>query len=334
MIRLFHANRPAMPADAATDAATQPAAPDELRAAIWIDLDCPTEAERANVEATLSISLPTADDLREIEASSRVYREDGALYMTAQLVSGMDSGSPVSRPVGFVISPAGQLITIRHATPRAFQTAITLATRAPIATTGQGALLRLLDLIVDRLADVLEQLGLGIDETGASIFGEQSAASRSLTVKAQHQLLREIGKNQYALNKVHESLQTLSRVISFLTVADAESGKSGRAVRETLKSLSRDISSLTESSTFAMQNVAFLLDAAVGRISIEQNVIMKILSMASIMLMPPTLIAGIYGMNFHFMPELQQPLAYPVAVLIMLLSAWLPLWYCRRKGWL
>lgn len=289
----------------------------------------------ALVERALGIGLPTAADMHEIEASSRVYRDNGASYMTAVLVAGMESGAPVSTPVGFVLAPAGQLVTIRLATPKSFVTAMQQAAKASLGASGRAVLLHLLDLVVDRAADVLEMLGARIDETSGSIFGRtEPDGQKRLSPQALQDLLRTIGNSQYALNKVHDSLQTLSRVISFLTATEADNGKPSRADRDTLRSLARDVASLTENSTYLMQNIFFLLDAAVGRISIEQNVIIKILSFASIVLMPPTLIAGIYGMNFDFMPELHHRIGYPAALVAMLLSAILPLWYCRRKGWL
>lgn len=329
MLYLHHGDRPSR---------VEPLAglPDRgaIASAVWIDLDQPGGDEVALVEAALGIELPTAEDLYEIEASSRAYRDNGASYMTAVVVAGMDSGTPVSAPIGFVLAPAGQLVTLRLTSPKAFQTARQLATRAPVGPSGRAVMLRLLDLIVDRAADVLEMLGARIDETSAAIFGRADPPDRRLSPQALQNLLHAIGNNQYALNKVHESLQTLSRVVSFLTATMAENGKPDRGDRDALRSLARDIASLTENSTYLMQNVFFLLDAAVGRISIEQNVIIKILSFASIVLMPPTLIAGVYGMNFAVMPELHHRFGYPAALFLMLLSALLPLWYCRRKGWL
>ncbi len=301
---------------------------------MWIDLFEPAGEDVALVERALGIELPTAEDLNEIEASSRVYRENGACYMTAVVVAGMDSGAPVSAPIGFVLAPGGQLVTLRWVTPKSFVTALQQAARASPGANGRAVMLHLLDLIVDRAADVLETLGLRIDEASARVFGRHDPPDHRLSPLALQNLLHSIGNNQYALNKVHDSLQTLSRVVSFLTASLGENGKPERLERDMLRSLASDIASLTENNSYLMQNVFFLLDAAVGRISIEQNVIIKILSFASIVLMPPTLIAGIYGMNFDFMPELHHRLGYPGALILMLVSALLPLWYCRRKGWL
>ena len=331
MLRLYAPDTPSLPDDTAPlpDAAA-------IQAAVWIDLDCPTPDEVLAVEQALGIDLPTPEDMVEIEASSRVYREGEALFMTVLLLAGMDKGMPKSGPVCFALAPAGQLVTVRLVRPKSFDMAHEMSAKRPLGDSGRAVLLALLDMIVDRVADVLEMLGGRIDDTGAEIFGRGAAAvNMHLSPLALQVLLRQIGDSQFALNKVHESLQTLQRLPGYLSVAEGEAGvKPARGERELLKSLSRDIASLIENSSFMMQNLFFLLDAAVGRISIEQNVIVKILSFASIVLMPPTLIAGIYGMNFEHMPELRQPWAYPLVLVVMLLSAVLPLVYCRRKGWL
>ena len=235
MLYLHHGDRPSR---------VEPLAglPDRgaIASAVWIDLDQPGGDEVALVEAALGIELPTAEDLYEIEASSRAYRDNGASYMTAVVVAGMDSGTPVSAPIGFVLAPAGQLVTLRLTSPKAFQTARQLATRAPVGPSGRAVMLRLLDLIVDRAADVLEMLGARIDETSAAIFGRADPPDRRLSPRALQNLLHAIGNNQYALNKVHESLQTLSRVVSFLTATMAENGKPDRGDRDALRSLVKD----------------------------------------------------------------------------------------------
>jgi magnesium transporter len=143
------------------------------------------------------------------------------------------------------------------------------------------------------------------------------------------------------LNKVHDSLVTLQRAAGFLSIGH-EAGDDGttalhrpdKLVRESLKSLLRDIMSLSENSGYLTQNVGFLLDAALGRISIEQNAIVKIFSVAAVIFLPPTLVASIYGMNFRFMPELEWAAGYPMALGMMVLSAVLPYLYFKKRGWL
>lgn len=308
-----------------------------LQQAVWIDLESPTPEEIALVEAALGINVPTSKDMLEIEASSRIHREDGISYMTALLVAGMELGAPKARPVSFILTAAGNLVTVRDFAPLAFRTARETIARQPPAGSGLAILFWLLDLIIDRTADILELMSEEVDQTSGVIFSHgQHRQAHRLSPLALESLLRRIGTIQFTVNKAHESLQTLGRVATFLSIAGngAEAMRRDRASRDTLKSISRDISSLTENATYLTQNVFFLLDAAVGRISIEQNLIIKILSVASVVFLPPTLVASIYGMNFAHMPELSSPIAYPLAIAVMLMSAILPFLWFRWKGWL
>lgn len=336
MISLYNSDRPA-----ATVAAGEYRLPsaEELRAAVWIDLSSPLEEETALVENALGVELPGSDDMSEIEASSRVYREDGADFMTALLVVGMDRNDPAAVPVSFILTAGGQLVTVRYCDPNSFRTAATHAMRQPLGTTGFAVLLKLLDLIVDRTADILEYMGAEIDRTSRTIFGRNDTDERRMSPADLQDILRVIGQIQFTVNKAHDSLQTLTRIATFLSTPTdngngTSSGRGDKMLRDSLKSIVRDIASLTENSNYQMQNVYFLLDAAVGRISIEQNVIVKILSIASVVLMPPTLIASMYGMNFAHMPELESEIGYPLILTLMVASAILPYLYFRRKGWL
>jgi magnesium transporter len=334
MIRLFATGAPAEPQTIRALTAA------EAAHALWIDLEAPDADERAAVEAVLGFDLPSRSDMVEIEASSRVYRERGASYMTAVLAVGFDGGGePAAEPVSFILKPGGPLVTVRYCDPHAFRSARERAAREGLGgTDAPHVLLLLIDLIIDRTADILEQMAARIDETARSIFGIDALAQRQrLSPEALESLLRDIGRIQFAINKVHDSLQTLSRITSFLNIAAANGAPAlvaNRENREALRWAGRDITSLTENATFLMQNIFFLLDAAVGRISIEQNVIIKILSVFSVIFMPPTLIAGVYGMNFSHMPELASPYGYAGALVAMAAAAILPYWWFRRNGWL
>jgi len=336
VLRLYHADGRVVDAGDTVPGRAQ------LAECAWIDLSTPAPEQIAAVEDVFGIDLPDTAEMGEIEASSRVYRDGDASYMTALLVAGFErSDVPIETPVTFVLTKGGQLVTIRYSDPLAFRTAAGESGRRPPNAGGLTLLLYLLDLIVDRTADILEHLNAGIDRISHRIFGRDEARpDRRLSPGALQEILRQIGHVQFTVNKVHASLQTLSRIIIFLNVTGtgnvvaADRKTIPRGDRDALKSLGRDISGLTENAIYVMQNVFFLLDAAVGRISIEQNIIIKLLSVASVTLLPPTLIAGIYGMNFAHMPELAQPWGYPLALLLMLMAAILPLFWLRRKGWL
>jgi magnesium transporter len=313
---------------------------DAIRGAVWVDLSFPVEAEREAVEAALGIELPTKADMTEIEASSRVYRDGPAQVMNVLLVVGVDSGEPAAVPVSLIMTPR-QLVTVRYSDPHAFRSLDLSCTKAPPGASPQHLVIRLADNIVDRTADILERAGAEIDSLSAQIFGRDRPKSMRLSTNDLQVILRRIGNAQFLLNKVHDSLVTMQRAASFLAIGH-EAGEDGtpslqrpdKLTRESLKSIMRDITSLSENTGYMTQHVSFLLDAALGRITVEQTAIVKIFSVLAVVFLPPTLVASIYGMNFEHMPELAWPFGYPMALLMMLLSAILPYAYFKHKGWL
>lgn len=300
--------------------------------AIWIDMVSPTSAEEKFVEHAIGIGVPTRDEMVEIEPSSRLYRDAGALFLTANLVTGADSGDPSSTAVSFVLT-ATKLVTVRYGEAKVFDRFCAHAVRAPaLCENATLVLVNLLDAIVDRLADVLENVGDEMDNISKSTFrrGKNDRQQRMTNVALQV-LLARIGHAQNILSKSRDSAVSLSRLISFLSFAIK---KDARGSSERLKSLSRDLASLTDQTTYLGNNITFLLDAALGLINIEQNAIIKIFSVAAVIFMPPTLVASIYGMNFHFMPELDWHYGYPGAIGLMIVSAILPYSFFKSRGWL
>lgn len=298
--------------------------------AVWIDLLNPTRAEELFIEQNLGLQLPTREDMVEIEPSSRVYEEDGALYLTANLVVQADT-EPTSTPVAFVLTPT-HLVTVRYADPKSFMAFGAHVERNPaLCADANSALVFLLEAIVDRLADVLEGVSTEIDNIGKATFRRSSAKARQrMTNEALRVLLGRIGQAQDLVSKSRESAVSLARVVSFLSFSIKKDGNA----REHLKSMQRDLSSLTDHATYLGGTATFLLDAALGLISIEQNAIIKIFSVAAVIFLPPTLVASIYGMNFEFMPELGWHFGYPFAIGAMIVSAIVPYLFFRARGWL
>ncbi len=343
MLRLHAPDRCTSPLPA-TDVATNgnvleplPTA-DEIQSAVWVDLIFPTPLETSAVEEALGLDLPTKADMLEIEASSRVYRERHAQVMNLLMVVGVDSGTPAAVPVSLILT-SSQLVTVRYADPQAFRTLDVSCTRTVPGASAQMLLMRLMENIVDRTADILEKMGGEIDSVASLVFGLDRPKTLRLSTGDLQMILRRIGSTQHVLNKVHESLVTQPRAVNFLSVGHSEAEapsrtKPDKLLRETMKSLTRDIQSLSENSNYLTQNVGFLLDAALGRISIEQNAIVKIFSVAAVIFLPPTLVASIYGMNFVHMPELDETYGYPLALMMMVLSAVLPYLWFKKKGWL
>ncbi len=312
---------------------------EDIRQAVWIDLSSPLAFEVEAVEAALQLELPTRTDMVKIEASSRVYRENGASFMTVLIVVGLDSGEPSNVPVCFILTAANQLVTLRFSEPLSLRTYANSCTKRPPDSSALLVMVRILELIIDRTADILERMGSEIDQVSGLVFGRGTPSDKRLSPTDLTGLLRRIGQIQFVVNKVHDSLLTLSRVVTLLNIP-SQAGVSPAKVeedklsREGLKSLVRDIHSLTENSSYLTTNVAFLLDAALGRISIEQNVIIKIFSIAAVVFLPPTVVGTIYGMNFEIMPELSWDFGYPLALLAMVISGILPYLYFKNRGWL
>jgi magnesium transporter len=298
---------------------------------VWIDLLHPTRDEELRVEKYLGLEVPTREDMLEIEASSRVYREGDALFMTAILLANTDSDTPEATPVSFIFN-GKCLVTIRYSEPRSVQAFLTRAQRtAGDYGSGEAVLIALLEAIVDRTADILERLGLEIESLSREVFEHQSQTAGP--AREFREILRNIGQRGDLNGKARESLVSLGRLLTFLTQG-LLAAQASRDLRSRLKTMSRDLSSLTDHSSFLSNKFNFLLDATLGMINIEQNAIIKIFSVAAVVFLPPTLIASIYGMNFDFMPELDWKLGYPLAICLMIASAIVPYWFFKRRGWL
>jgi magnesium transporter len=302
-----------------------------LADALWLDLVEPTQDEERQVEALFGINVPTRDEMEEIEISSRLYYEDDSSFMTATLPSNADGDEPLLAPVTFVLT-RDRLVTVRYHEPRAFRTLPQRAAKVPVAgNDGASVLIVLLELQIDRLADVLERAGRDIHELSRQVF--QHGGSQPARNADMQGLLEAIGRKGGFTSNVLECLVSLERMFGFLNLA-IQQRTSDRELQRRVKTLARDCRSLIEHAGSLTQNVTFLLDATLGLINIEQNAIIKIFSIAAVSFLPPTLIASIYGMNFQRMPELDWPYGYPIAILLMLVSALLPVLYFKRRGWL
>ena len=309
------------------------------REAVWVDLLEPTSAEIQAVESAFAIEVPTREEMQEIEVSSRLYSEGDSLVMTVPVLHKAATEHPESGAVTFILT-ATALVTVRFVDPLPFAIFARRALRHPHLAAGpQQVLLGLLEGIADRLADVLELAAADMEQVSRDIFAKQAAGSSSKRPRkgvagqkggSLQDVLRRIGRNGDLATKARDSLLGLSRVVLFL---NAQSSMKKDATQR-IKTLSRDIASIADHATFLAGKINFLLDATLGLINIEQNAIIKIFTVAAVAFLPPTLIASIYGMNFAHMPELQWDYGYLLAIGLMVVSAVLPFWYFRKRGWL
>lgn len=283
----------------------------------WIDLCDPSAAERELVEKITGLEIPTREEMVEIESSSRVYQQDSTLFMTATLPYAGSKSTPEATAVTFAIN-AERMITVRHGEPLSIELFRQRLFKDPaIGASPAQALMTLLDVIVDRLADLVELSAGEVDTMSTTIFHEGISARKSGDYK---NAIRKVGSTGMMIAKVHESNATLTRLVYFLSQGAAVAGLS-KEQRAQLKGLGRDLRSIREHGAAIDNKLNFLLDATVGLVNLEQNQIIKIFSVVAVVFMPPTLIASVYGMNFADMPELGWALGYEFSVVLMLASA-------------
>jgi magnesium transporter len=289
---------------------------------LWLDLLTPSREEELAVEAALGLGLPTREEMAEIEPSSRLYQAHGATFMTATLLARRDDDSRANAPVTFVLAK-GVLITIRYDSIRAFDLFGERARALDVAS-GSSCLFNLLDAVVERLADILERADEEVQQVSQAIF----ARPKGRQFEA---LLTDLARAQSLASLTRGSLVSLARLFSFAALAPEIAADP--ECQAHLHALQRDGQSLTEHAHAQASHIQFLLDAALGLINIEQNGIIKFFSVAAVILMPPTLVASVYGMNFHNMPELSFRYGYPMALSLMAISAILPIVWFKRRGW-
>jgi magnesium transporter len=297
----------------------------------WIDLLSPTPEEIRAVQDRLSIEIPSRAEMQEIEASSRLYHENGTYFMTATTVVSPDPAVMEPSAVTFILSP-DYLITIRYVTPGSFETfAARMQKPGALPATPAELLIALLETVIDRIADILELHSAEVDRISRLIFAaKEGKRHRRLDLQ---QTIRLIGSEGNHFSTLRESILSVSRMALYLNQAVAQHPKAGQ-LRDTLSETDRDLASLADHASFMSNKTTFLLDATLGMISIQQNQIIKLFSVAAVVFLPPTLIASIYGMNFKNLPELAWELGYPMALGLMVVSAVVPYLYFKRKGWL
>jgi magnesium transporter len=309
----------------------EPSGDDGLAEAVWIDLIDPTAEEMEQVESATGLRIPTRHAISEIEASSRLQREAGALYLSAPLVAGTDTDGSVLSPVGFVLN-GQRFLTVRFARFAAFDATAVIAARDGDGLTSLGAFTCLFEAIIDRTADLLEHTAAELDQASNTVFRDQTRRSAGQANAVQRATLTSVGRLGDRLSQVRDALLGVGRIAPF--VMNVHDFPIPPEIDARLTALRHDIVSLNDYEAHLANKVQFLLDAVLGFINISQNDIFKVLTVVSVVGIPPTLMAGIYGMNFKIMPELQWSLGYPFGLLVILLSALLPLAWFKWKDWL
>jgi magnesium transporter len=300
----------------------------------WIDAFRPDAREVAFLQRILGIQMPSFEKLSEIETSSRLYSSKDHLYLTVPMVFHTASELTQTTPLGFVLGK-DNVLTIRFKPIKACDhlhfDAITGDRRF---SGGPGALISLLEVLIDQIADELERLNGDLDGVSRAIFGGDGVAIDEETLADRRDLrrvLRKIGRIGGFTSKINEVLLGLSRMIPFVTSDGAEFLSA--ETRAKLKGLNRDVSSLNDYEKNQTDKIQFLLDATLGLTNIDQNNIFKLLTLVSVVGIPPTLVASIYGMNFKNMPELDWTYGYAYGLALIAVSAIVPLILFKWRGW-
>ncbi len=299
--------------------------------AIWLDLLEPTVEEERLVEARLDVSVPTREEMREIETSSRMYEEDGAIYLTATVLTKLDTDVPENSQVTFIIK-GPRLVTNRYVDPLPFRRYVAYAERhAQSCNTAPAILAGLLESFVNRIADIVERVGSDMDVASSEVFTPHRLKRKRRVQRDFRKVLERVGQSGELIAKLRESLVSLSRLLTYVQQSNLQLTND---VRNRLRTLSRDVVAMSDHANFLGTNLNFLLDATLGMINIDQNNILKIFSVVTVFLLPPSVIAGIYGMNFHHIPWLENDWGFYAALGMMVLSAVVPYLVFKRRGWL
>jgi len=302
-----------------------------LADAVWVDLIDPSEAERSAFERAFGLPVPTEAELIEIETTSRLRTFKDALYLTAPLIFASEGEPWIPAPSGFVLSKR-ILLTVRFAKSAAFDTVANELTAElfdpPLA------FVRLLEVLVDRMADLLEATSRDLDDASHLIFRPDGMAQSRLSRETAmlRRLMIRTGRTSERMARIQYTLVCLDRMAKFAIDRGREWIAPELAAR--LQRVSSDIASLTQFADGLINRVQLLQDAASGIINIDQNDVMKVLTIASVVGIPPVLVVGIYGMNFKDMPELTWSWGYPYALAMVVITALLPLIWFKWKDWI
>src|SRR5215212_8534089 len=297
---------------------------------VWVDLLSPTPGEIATVEEASGLTMPAQADLSEIETSSRLRTDGDVLSLSAPLVHRARTENPGTTPVGFVLAPA-LLVTVRYEPLTAFDTYEREA-RGGVAEIFVG----LIEAIVDRNADVLENIAAELDMVSHRLFRSRSLGGGDRRTRAQENadlrsILRRLGASGDLASKIRDSLLALARIVPY--VATMRGPELPAPVRTRLDTLRQDLTSLNDYEFHLLSKVQLLMDATLGLINVEQNDIIKVLTVVNVVGVPPTLVASMYGMNFKYMPELDWSWGYPYGLAMIAISALAPLIWFKWRGW-
>ncbi len=300
----------------------------------WIDLLTPDATELRFAEELCAIEMPTKDEMREIEATSRLYCEDGGRFMTTTVLSRVETDEPMIAEITFILK-GRMLVTIRHTDSYSFRVFSHQLLRTP-NTNRDLVFIGLLETLVDRQADVLERFGTDLDALSKKVFGTHHTRKNKEDDPDTDDLrdaLEELGRVGDLITRQRDALVNLLRLITYAGNEDS-CMDSHDSLYVPLRPVSRDVNSLSEYASFLSNKINFMLDAVLGLINIEQNDIVKVFTIMSVVFLPPTLIASVFGMNFKHMPFLETTWGAWLSIAIMVLAGLVPLVIFKLKRYI
>lgn len=305
-----------------------------LANAVWIDLKDVDAEALAFVSHLLHLKIPQLREVRLLDQASQLYHDKGALHLVLPLIVRSQSESPTAASLHFILTEK-VLITLREGESHAFQNFVeSLGKRPHLLDHPAAVFTGLVSAIVSRMADLGETVAYEMDQVSRLVFQESLQRSKAPgrgKPDSWRRVLQGLGRTARLNHRLITSLSSFERMLAY--VSDPKKIELPRPEREQLLMLQHDSRRLLEQANATVNEATFLLDAIASAISIEQNNVIKIFSMVAVVLMPPTMVASIYGMNFVHMPELGWIAGYPLALLLMIVSAILPVWWFKRHGW-
>ena len=298
----------------------------------WVDALAPTPEEIDFLRRVLGVEPPTLAQMLEIESSSRLYRSHGALFATLPIARRGSSGASTTSPLGFVLTPS-VLLSVHYEPVTACAPEKVTATSGERGLAGPfGAFVAIVETIVDHIADELEDVTGALEKQSQMIFEPVADRRRQNQSETLRGAIVRLGQARTFTSHIGETLLGLRRMTPFIAGEAAE--RLPTEARARFDRIDRDVASLTAHESRLSERIQFLLDASLGLIGVEQNEVFKILTMVSVVGIPPTLIASMYGMNFKNIPEYDWSWGYQYGLTVIFLSGLLPLlWFKWRRWW-
>lgn len=287
-----------------------------FNSATWIDAHAPTESDTSWLSSLLQTEIPDQEDVEEIESSARFFSDKSGIHVRSLFLT-QSEGRHKTTTVAFILQDY-RLITIREDDLADFRLLRMRIRRSQIESQSPyDLLISIMSQKIENLADIIEEIHERLDRVSHLVLEDENGDLEDA--------ISQLAKLEDSNGKIRLCLTDTQRSITFLKKTSK---------KNEILIIERDIETLMQHTSFLFDKINFLMNSTQGFISIDQNKIIKIFSIAAVVFLPPTLVASIYGMNFQFMPELNMAYGYPMAIVIMVLSGIAPYLFFKKKGWL